>query len=279
MNPISRWFGNRSLAAQLYMGFSVAVTVAIVLLISFISTTPVVNELNASARQATTRLRQFYDLRDQAQNLQVWMVRYEVSVEDFELVQYTSQYSRLRQQIASLQNDASSSEAAHLSTADALLARLEGEFATLSQANVADDMPALQAAHEQASATLDALEQELTLLIIERQADLDELQARVDEFGLRLVLSILCTLPAFLLAGGIATLVVNNSLIKPFRVVTEAAHSFQQGAPDLEGMKRLAQRKDSIGEMASEFLEMAQSAAGQQETLRAETEEIRKKIR
>jgi nitrogen fixation/metabolism regulation signal transduction histidine kinase len=112
-----------------------------------------------------------------------------------------------------------------------------------------------------------------------RSDALAELRDQVDTFTTLSWLSIALALPAFVAAIAVAAWIVARQIHGPVIRMTDELPRIEEERFDPAGLSPLAERRDEVGYLAREYLQMASAVLGRRAGLQQEADEIRARIR
>lgn len=123
------------------------------------------------------------------------------------------------------------------------------------------------------------IDQDVEILTRESVGTLQELSSKVDGLQTQAFTGWLIALPVILAATIFAALVLANRVNQPLLEVALAARDIQSGRTELKNMRKLAERKNEMGGLASDLIDMANALGCRDEVLSREAEEIKVKIK
>lgn len=278
MNTTTRQ-NTSSVVTQLYLGFSIVFLSALLALVYFIRITPQLTHLTEQSQVTTAQMRDTLDLRASLNNLELAINRFEISEDEFYVIEYKAIYTSILDQMDALTINATDNELAMIDKVTSGLAQVDAIFAGIRAASDAGDYDTLDALDTELYAVLPDLFEQVEGVVDEHAAVQaafeDDLWAFQDNIYIGLGVSLLLIVAASIAA----VVIITNRINRPLVVLAEHARALQRGDCDLQAVEKLAARGGQIGDLATDFLEMAHSSSKQRDELAAEAESIREKIR
>jgi HAMP domain-containing protein len=265
---------------QLNLIFTVLFVVAVIILTSFIKTSTNAMAYNSEARLTFTQARQIYRAKVQLQQFERALNDYELRAEYDTLSEYRSSYARLQQSLANLAAASElPEEKASLEELIQEIATLRQQFDQVIQAVDEEDWEAVVTLDNQAYTLVGPIFDQIDGLIQARSETLSELRDEVSRFTTLTWLTIALALPIFLVVVSVAALLISRQIHAPLIRMADGLKRIQEDRFDPATLAPLPERRDQVGYLAREFLQMAAAVLNRQADLQQEAGAIRAKIR
>ena len=271
----------RSVSSQtrLNLIFTLLFLVAVIILTGFIKTCTNAMAYNAEARITFTQARKFFQTKVYLQQFERALNDYELTADYDALSEYYSSYARLQQSLANIAAETALPE--EKNSLDSLIqdiATLRQQFDQVIQAVDEEDWEAVATLDSQAYTLVKPIFDRIDSLIQARTETLSKLRSEVSRFTDLAWLTIGLALPIFLVAVGIAALVISRQIHTPFIRMTDELKHIQADRFDQAALGSLPERQDEVGYLVREYLQMASAVLNRQAGLQQEASEIRAKI-
>ncbi|MBN1658406.1 MAG: hypothetical protein JXA93_08405 [Anaerolineae bacterium] len=269
-----------STQSRLNVAFTLLFVLGVIILTSFIKTSIDAMGYNAEARDTYTQARRFYQAKAYLQNLEKAFNRYELTSDYDALSEYQSSYARLQQSLSNMAAETElPEERAALNALAQDITALRQQFDVVIQAVDEEDWDAVFRLDDQAYALVDPIVEQIDGLALARSDALFDLYDEVSTFADLAWLATIVAVPIFLVVALFVAVTVARQIHIPLRRMTDGLETIRQERFDEAAMALLAERRDEIGYLAREYLEMARAVLRRQATLDQERAAIRAKIR
>lgn len=265
---------------RLNLVFTVLFLVGVLILAGFIGTSIRAMSYNAEARTTYTQVRQLYQVAADLQQLKKAVNDYELTADYDMLPEYNSSYARLQQSLANIAAQTQfPDEKEVLDTLAQDIGALREDFDRVIQAVDAEDWEAVTALNEKARTLVQPIADQIDGRIQVRSDILAELRGKVDTFATLSRLIIALALPAFIVAIVVVAWIVARQIHGPLIRLTDELEAIEEERFEPGALAGLAERRDEVGYLTREFLQMASAVFHRRTGLQQEAEEIRAKIR
>lgn len=265
---------------RLNLVFTVLFLVGILILTSFIGTSIRAMAYNAEARTTYTQVRQLYQVAAYLQQFEEALNDYELTANYDTLSEYNSSYARLQQSLANIA--AKTQLPGEKQVLDDLaqdIAVLRDGFDGVIEAVDEEDWSGVVARDEEAYTLVQPIIDQIESRIQVRSAALAELRGQVDTFTTLSWVTIALALPAFVVVIVVVAWIVARQIHGPLIGMTDELQRIAEERFDPAVLGGLAARRDEVGYLAREYLQMASAVMHRQANLQQEADEIRAKIR
>jgi len=265
---------------RLNLVFTLLFVVAVIILTGFIGTSTNAMAYNAKARVTFTNARKLFQAQVHLQQFERALNAYELTSDYDTLSEYRSSYARLQQSLANAAAEAEiPEEKAGLDSLIQDLATLRQQFDQVIQAVDEEDWEKVVALDSQAYTLVGPIFDQIDSLIQARTETLLELRSEVALFTDLSWLAIALALPILLVVVTIAALVISRQIHAPLIRMTDELKHIQEARFDQAALGSLPERRDEVGYLAREYLQMASAVLNRQAGLQQEASEVRAKIR
>ncbi|MBN1138607.1 MAG: CHASE3 domain-containing protein [Anaerolineae bacterium] len=269
-----------STQSRLNLVFTLLFLVGVIILTGFIKTSIDAMAYNAEARTTYTQARQLYQAQLYLQQFEKALNDYELTGDYDMLAEYQSSYARLQQSLVEMAATSElPEERAALDQLIQDLAALRQHFDQVVQAVDEEEWDAVVALDAQAYALVDPIFDQIDRLIGTRSDALSELRSEVSTFTDLAWLTIALAPLLFLVAAVVVAWITARQVHIPLMRMTDELKQVQEGQFDPAALAPLAGRRDEIGYLAREYLQMAAAVLQRQASLKQTAGEIRAKIR
>ena len=269
-----------STQSRLNLVFTLLFLVGVIILTSFIGTSIRAMAYNAEARTTYTQVRQLYQVAAYLQQFEKALNDYELTADYDTLSAYYSSYARLQQSLAKIATQTETpGEKDALDELAQDVATLRGQFDRVIQAVDAKDWARVVALDEEAYALVQPIFEQIDSLVQARGEVLAELRDQVDTFTTLSWLALALAVPVFVVIILVVAGIVARQIHGPLMRMTDELKRIEEERFDPEGLAALAARRDEVGYLAREYLQMAAAVLNRQAGLAQEAEEIRARIR
>jgi len=269
-----------SAQTRLNLVFTLLFLVGAIILTGFIQASIQAMSYNTQARLTFTEARQLYQAQAYLQDFEKAFNDYELTSDYVSLSEYQSNYARLQQSLANMAAETELlEEKAALDKLALDIAALRQRFDQVIQAVDREDWEAVVGLDDEAYALVEPIFSQFDRLI---QARSDALLDQRDEAGAftdLVWLAILLALPVFLVVVVVVVLIVARQIHTPLIRLTDELVPIQQDDFDPAALAPLPERRDEIGYLAREYLQMAAAVLQRRAGLQREADDIRARLR
>ena len=269
-----------SVQTRLSLVFTLLFLVGVIILAGFVQTSISAMAYNARASDTYTQTRRFYQAQAYLQQFEKALNDYELTADYDTLSEYQSSYARLQQSLANIAADTDlPEEKAALDKLGGDLAALRQAFDQVIEAVDEEDWDAVVTLDNQAYDMVPPIFDQIDTLIEARSETLVELQGKVGTFTDVVWFAILLAVPLFLAVVVVVAFTVARQIHAPLGCMTGELANVRQEQFDPAALASLAERRDEIGYLAREYIQMAAAVTQRQAQLRQEAGDIRARIR
>jgi CHASE3 domain sensor protein len=269
-----------SVQTRLSLVFTLLFLAGVIILAGFVQTSISAMAYNATASDTYTQTRRFYQAQAYLQQFEKALNDYELTADYDTLSEYQSSYARLQQSLANIAADTDlPEEKAALDKLGGDLAALRQAFDQVIEAVDEEDWDAVVTLDNQAYDMVPPIFDQIDTLIEARSETLVELQGKVGTFTDVVWFAILLAVPLFLAVVVVVAFTVARQIHAPLGCMTGKLANVRQEQFDPAALASLAERRDEIGYLAREYIQMAAAVTQRQAQLRQEAGEIRARIR
>jgi CHASE3 domain sensor protein len=286
MKKIINWFRYIDLQGRLFFIFTVIFVIGVLSLGIFLQMTANLIHYNSNLRDVFAKTQKTYRLQTLLQKMKLAQNTYELDADTYAQVDFNSYNSLLDDYIQDLLDDEARIQDENTPDVVNSLEQLQQDkqqylslFDQIVDARDAEDYTAVQQLDEQASQVSSQMTEAVESLHQLWMDTLDGVEQDVDWFSLIAWVTIICTLPIFLLVIVIAAVLIHYQANRPMNLLIQATADVEAGKFDPARLRNLANRKDEVGAMAGEFIHMAETTTVRRENLQRQADEIRGKIR
>lgn len=265
---------------RLNLVFTLLFMIGVLILTSFIGTSIRAMAYNADASTTYTQVRQLYQVAGYLQQFEEALNDYELTSNYDTLSEYNSSYARLQQSLANIaaQTQFPGEKEILDDLAQDITALREG-FDRVIQAVDAEDWEGVVALDEEAYTLVQPIIDRIESRIQVRGNALADLRGQVDTFTTLSWVAIALALPVFAAVVVVVAWIVARQIHGPVIRMTDELKRIEEERFDPGTLAALAGRRDEVGYLAREYLQMASAVLDRQAGLEQEAADIRTKIR
>lgn len=265
---------------RLNLVFTLLFLVGVIILTSFIGTSISAMAHNAEARTTYTQARQLYQVSVYLQQFERALNDYELTSDYDSLSEYRSSYARLQQSLANIAAQTQlPGERQALDDLAQNVAALRERFDRVIAAVDEEDWESVVALDEEAYILIEPIIEQVDGLVQARSDALADLRNKVDTFSTLTWLATILALPIFLVAVIAVAWIVARQIQGPIIRMTDELKRIEEKRFDPTTLAPLTERRDEVGYLAREYLQMASAVLHRQADLQQKADDIRAKTR